>query len=72
MEEHMRQHVLRIADRIYSQCKAPAVTPKGILMRAFQRMDVTRTGDVTVQVQMLPECSLNVPLMFLQRALNAH
>lgn len=49
MEHWMREHIRRIADRTYAECKAPATTNKSMLSRAFERMDVTRTGDVTVQ-----------------------
>lgn len=49
MEVWMRNHVLRIVEAIYDRAKAPAVTPKMVLFRAFQRADVTQTGDVTVQ-----------------------
>jgi hypothetical protein len=38
-----------VMQRTYAECKAPATTNKSMLRRAFERMDVTRTGDVTVQ-----------------------
>ena len=49
MEMWMRDHLNTMAAQVCARSQAPAVYGKDLLLRAFRRADITRTGDVTVQ-----------------------
>jgi len=71
MEVWMRDHLNAMAAQVCARSQAPAVYGKDLILRAFRRADITRTGDCTVQefadVWNNPETGLRLMVPVLMR-----